>query len=398
MALFPKHRGLQRSGRAGQCLAVPETIESARRWSGYVCPDCRFVFRVPRDHDGKGVVCPACRRMLRIPVAGQELPPLVVPLKGTAPEQPDPGTAKGSKRRRKRKPRKGESHAWDEDGGAAAGSMRGEKRQMFWMMVGGGTLFAAIVVGVVAMLSGDAQEAPQVQAPPANPAGGAAVPGSAPVVAKSDTAILAEAEPLIRSFLEGTRVETLLPLVRDAAVVEGKMRRHYPGGLVEAPGMAKTDPISQLTRLGSISTVRVRTADFDERLISFEETPAGLRIDWESWVGWSDLPWEDFFASKPTVPQVFRVRLSPVEYFNFGFSDDRKWQSYRLESPDGEHSVFGYVERGSSLASRLLPSPDSKAVPLTLALRFPENATSANQVVIEKYLAEGWVLDRTETP
>ena len=56
---------------------MPDTMESARRWSGYVCPDCRFVFRVPRDHDGKGIVCPSCRRMLKIPTALDVAPPLL---------------------------------------------------------------------------------------------------------------------------------------------------------------------------------------------------------------------------------------------------------------------------------------------------------------------------------
>src|SRR6478752_8262245 len=79
---------VRRRGRAG--WGVPETMESARRWSGYVCPDCRFVFRVPRDHDGNGIVCPSCRRMLRIPTAGDTPPPLMVPLRRTAPELPTP--------------------------------------------------------------------------------------------------------------------------------------------------------------------------------------------------------------------------------------------------------------------------------------------------------------------
>ncbi|WP_411827440.1 hypothetical protein [Luteolibacter sp. AS25] len=50
--------------------------EVKRRWSGFVCPECRFIFRIPRDHDGSGVVCPSCRRVLRIPGEGDETAPL----------------------------------------------------------------------------------------------------------------------------------------------------------------------------------------------------------------------------------------------------------------------------------------------------------------------------------
>ena len=67
-----KHQSLQMATGKGQGWGVSETMESASRWSGYVCPDCRFVFRVPRDHDGKGIICPSCRRMLRIPTSADE--------------------------------------------------------------------------------------------------------------------------------------------------------------------------------------------------------------------------------------------------------------------------------------------------------------------------------------
>ena len=63
-------------------------MESARRWSGYVCPDCRFVFRVPRDHDGKGIVCPSCRRLMKIPTAADATPPLLASLRRMAAEEP----------------------------------------------------------------------------------------------------------------------------------------------------------------------------------------------------------------------------------------------------------------------------------------------------------------------
>lgn len=65
---------------------MSEAPKSKRRWSGYVCPDCRLVFRIPMDHDGRGVVCPACIRLLKIPVQGESLPPLVV----HSAEQPGP--------------------------------------------------------------------------------------------------------------------------------------------------------------------------------------------------------------------------------------------------------------------------------------------------------------------
>jgi uncharacterized protein YbaR (Trm112 family) len=76
-----------------QGSAVPATQESARRWSGYVCPDCRFVFRVPRDHDGKGLICPSCRRLLRIPGPDDTPPPLLAPLRAVESPRPESSSA-----------------------------------------------------------------------------------------------------------------------------------------------------------------------------------------------------------------------------------------------------------------------------------------------------------------
>ena len=102
-------------------------------------------------------------------------------------------------------------------------------------------------------------------------------------------------------------------------------------------------------------------------------------------------------AVRPTSASAFRVNLEPIDYYNFDFRDDGKWQSYRLESPDQEHSVYGYVERGTLQESQIRPSPDRKSVPLMLALKFPEGATSSNQVIIERLVHDGWV-EKGEAP
>ena len=272
---------------------------------------------------------------------------------------------------------------------------------MFWMLIGGALLFTLIVAGVLmAMRRGDEQDY-QVAGPTASPSdAGAIQPEVAPSGGhqRTEAAFLAEAELLTRKFLEAGRIEDLLPLVRNPGVAEARMRRHYPEGKTEAPGMAEFNTESAISCLGTISALKVRTRGHEEKSLAFVDTPQGLKIDWESWVGWSETRWEEFLASKPTTGRVFRLNLSPVDYYNFAFSDDKKWQAYRLQSPDGEQSIYGYAERDSVLASRLLSPPESKQMALMLALKFPENATSDNQVLIEKFVAEGWVLETESSP
>jgi hypothetical protein len=260
---------------------------------------------------------------------------------------------------------------------------------MLWLLAGGVSVLALIMAAVFFTMRGGSpgpavsvtvpEQAPQPVRIPPEPSG----------VAGAD--LLTDAETLAGRFLSATRVDEILPLVRDPRVAEPRIRAFYPDGLIDAPGMSVFDSRAQPVRHQDHLAVHVRTADFEERLMALFITPGGLKIDWESWVGWSEMPWDEFLIEKPAEPRLFRVRLKAVHYYNFAFADDRKWCSWLLESPDGKHAVYGYVERGSALESRLKPPSERKKSDLTLHLAFPENAVTGNQVIVRGLVAEGWV-------
>jgi hypothetical protein len=326
--------------------------------------------------------------LLKIPLPEDVTPPLVVPL-------PADASAKGQKKRRKGRSRRRNDHDWENTDDETRESRR-TTRQMTWMLAGGVALFALIVAGVMMTLLGGSKTPqvshPAVAAPPSPPQ---EIAADAPL---SDVAFLAAAEPLAGKFLSARTIADLLPLVRNPQTAEPRMRAMHPDGKIEAPGMGAFDTSREVIRRGQAMIVKIRTNDLDEKTLAFFTTPDGLKIDWESWVGWSEMPWEEFLNTKPVTEKLFRVWLSPVDYYNFAFSDDRKWQSYFFESSDGEHSLYGYVERGSVLDNRLRPLPDVKKTALTVTLSFPENATSRNQVLVGKLIAEGWTLDTEESP
>jgi hypothetical protein len=327
--------------------------------------------------------------LLKIPTADDVTPPLVVPLPASA-------SGKGQKKRRKGRSRRRNDHDWENADHEAGHSSRRTRRQMTWMLVGGTALFAIMVAGVVTIMLDGGKPPPVVLRPATAPA--IAPQEKTTAAALSDVEFLAVSEPLAGKFLSAANVADLLPLVRKPQTAEPRLRSMYPDGKVEAPGMSAFNITREVLRHGQAMSVRVRTGNLDEQPMVFFMTPEGLKIDWESWVGWSEMPWDEFLDAKPGSPKLFRVRLSPVDYYNFAFSDDLKWQSYLFESPDGEHSVYGYVERGSVLDNRLRPSPDVKKTPLTVTLSFPENATSRNQVLVGKIVAEGWALETEESP
>ncbi len=251
------------------------------------------------------------------------------------------------------------------------------------LLMGGGLLFTIIVAGVTVSTIGG--KAPVVAVKPVAP----------PLVAKDPQRTAAEltsqAETLAHRFLSAVTVDEMLGIVRNPELAESRMRAFYPDGKIEAPGMSQFNSGAGLVTRGKLHSFPVLTRDHEERSLAFIETPQGLKIDWESWVGWSELPWWKFLSDKPAASHVFRVILAPVDYYNFGFSDDTKWQSYRLESPDKEHTVYGYAERNSALDVKLRPTAGGPSVLMTLALKFPPDARSDSQVEIERLVCEGWV-------
>lgn len=208
---------------------------------------------------------------------------------------------------------------------------------------------------------------------------------------RGETELTAELEPLARGFLEADTVDKLLPYVRDSVRLGEKIRAHYPGGRVPAPGMSAFNTKSAIAYRGKLASVTVRTGDFAEKQIAFLRTDDGMKVDWESFVAWSEMPWQKFIDEKPERPVLFRAGLKVLDYYNFGFDDDRKWQSYEIRSPDSEHILYGYVRRDSGLDGKLRPLDPKSSRLVMVRMKFPSGEVKRNQVIIEEMVSDGWV-------
>jgi hypothetical protein len=310
-----------------------------------------------------------------------------------ADEPAKEGRSRGSKNRRRKKQSTAENLAWEQEPKAFRTGTRG-KEQTGLLLIGGVALLVLIGSGVFLAMSGGIQPVGHPAGEVAKPAAIVENPGESvtpPATQRSEAVFQTEAESLARKFLEATTVEELLPLVRNPEVAEARMRGFYPGGKVEPPGMQPLDSGAGVSVRDKLVSLAIRTRDFEEKSLAFIDTSQGLKVDWESWAGWSEISWKEFMETKPTTGHVFRVILAPVDYYNFEFTDDQKWQSYRLESPDHEYAVYAYAEKGSILSGRIHTDRDTKSLNLMLSLKFPAGAASSNQVEIERFVAEGWV-------
>lgn len=333
---------------------------------------------------------------MKIPASGDIPPSLLVSVNREFSEAPaGEGTVQSSgKLRRSKKPSNKDGYSWEQIPQSSRVT-QGEKRKMQVMLFAGGLLFVVIIGGVLmSILTGP---------PPVISDGGKPVDKIittvevTPSAQRSAASILMDVKPLVKKFLEARTVDEALEFVRNPGVAESRMREFYPDGKIEPVGLTTLNADSGMTMKGKRLSVAVMTRNQGERFLGLVETSQGLKIDWESWAGWLELPWNKFLSSKPSTSHIFRVTLSAVDYYNFGFSDESKWQSYRLESPDREHGIYGYVERGSELDTQLRLNVDENDIMLTLALKFPLDSQSSSQVEIGRLVCEGWV-EEGESP
>lgn len=419
---------------------MTDTKQDARRWNAFVCQDCRAIFRVPSDYAGTGVVCPRCDRMLRMPKSGEEVVPLQdtmndpveesavpvlenqlapetaevsaadekietdAPIESVAPEVPVivPAVEKllpaGEWKKRKHKQHIEEAEdAWQQRP-VAADRVPFSKRIPWWMGPVVGALLMALIWALVSSSHKEQPEQVQVE--------NAEKPMPAPEVVVSENPSqgskaqylkeLKEIESVIESFLSAKQPSEMLPWLRKTPELEKKIATHYQATPWVTWGFSSVDQSTiELNEAHTKYTAIVVTADYDRHLIHLIRDDKEFRVDWESWVGWCEKPFEKILQQLTTSPVEIRARVESESYYNFDFPKEmeKEWESYRLVAIDGSTLLHGYVKRGSDLANQLRLAPDERSRLMVLRIYHSESATELSQVLIESIVETGWVKD-----
>lgn len=136
-----------------------------------------------------------------------------------------------------------------------------------------------------------------------------------------------------------------------------------------------------------------------------------LVLDWEAWTGFSEITIPAFKQERPLIPALMRLVAMESDYYNYEFEDKARFLAVKLRSPDGMHSLTGYVLRKSQLGIAVgnligvrLPNPLPPEVPLpplrlpgskqpvTLRVAFPPTVQSDHCVMITEIVADRWML------
>lgn len=326
---------------------------------------------MPGHHDGRGVVCPGCRRMLRLPRQDESTPPLVVPIHDSS--------GRGRRRAEKR------SEEFDE----TFSHKRDTPPWFRWAIVAS---FAT--VGMIVLMGSLLRGGKDDPAPPVTDAGKDPVKTPAAPEKVEKAPHFPTLEKIIQAFLDAPKAEDTIAHVRHPETTAPRIRA--TAETYQAPGFREAAWNLEPKRQGPGIGVIVQIQDFTERVIWLVEEDGQWKIDWESWVGWCSVPWENIRPEKPAGTLRLRVLVSPAEYFNFTFTDDFEWLCYRLRHPASEEILFGYVRRQSELGAAF-QALDAGEQAVIIEARFPEDSPTDNQLLIEAMPSATW-LDTTPSP
>ncbi|MBK1828325.1 hypothetical protein [Haloferula rosea] len=317
--------------------------------------------------------------MLRLPTKGESTPPLVLP-KQEAPK------AESHQRRRERQ----SAEIFDETFAKKQGP---DQTLVRIIMAGATTIIVVLLAGLLWPKGGndtDDSDSTSVLPPELIDLPDREPESIVNTVLSSDL-VRKQLEPVIREFLESPTMEEAASHTRRPTRTLQRMKKLHGDGYY-SPGFRQIKWNVPMERDGEWAMLSVEDSQFRTLPIALVREDGRWQIDWESWAGWSEVDLTTLRKEKPTEPVTVRVTVDPIDYYNFSFSDESKWSSYRLSDPEKIEAVYGYAPSLGEIDLRLKPNSGEKDLRFTLSVRYPDDATSDNQLIIDRILARGWVI------
>jgi hypothetical protein len=80
---------------------------------------------------------------------------------------------------------------------------------------------------------------------------------------------------------------------------------------------------------------------------------SALKLDWESFVAWSEVPWSEFLKTTSEKSGDFRVTITPIDYYNGFYSDRTKYHAFLVKDAGNFGTCYAYCDVNSALGIRL---------------------------------------------
>ena len=363
---------------------MPASNQEKRKWTGLVCPACRFVFRIDSAHTGLGVICPGCDYLLSIP---QEKPLAATPAPAQTNRLTEKQPPKKVTSKREAKPR---------------------KQTRFWPITA--VAFSLCIIGTFLYFLLTAKDENIIVRQISTPETTSENIVTKPVIQSEDLSLddddlssviqkINLKAPLkstltefIELFLNTHTVADLAPLIYNAEKNMPHVAEYYERVPHTNQANQSIDLDDAMYQKGNFLSVGF-TQDGVKKAIVLVDTPEGYLVDWKSWVAWCEHPWDEIFEIRPTQEIEVRVFCSNAHYYNRYFKDEEKYQCVELYSPSSDKRLYGYLLRNDTLfrdMSYLSKKHNNEPFTATLKIKYPENPQADNQVYITRIVTDGW--------
>lgn len=212
-------------------------------------------------------------------------------------------------------------------------------------------------------------------------------------------------ESSLRTYFSARSADELVRSVRHPERVIPLIRKH---GKTEALFQGKLKTIRDLQPMSFenranfwLASVTLENDSYLDVLLEIDEAGNPL-IDWETLVCHQPMPWDQFARERPAGQSFdFRVFVQRDTFYSHEFKDAKRWVCFRLNTLDGEETLYGYVSVANEDAEKLIELAKEnaeKSTSLILRIGIPEGLASRRSVVIEKLVSPRWVyLDPPES-
>ncbi len=195
----------------------------------------------------------------------------------------------------------------------------------------------------------------------------------------------------VQDFMGAQNVEARLPLVIDPDRAGPRMKEFY-AAKGEDPKVTNWEVGSPMNgKQGVWLPLLFQDSAGRKVMVVIEETAKGCHIDWENFVAYGEMPWQEFCSSTPSTAKTMRVRMRQVDNYGGAYTQD-KYQSYEIEHRSGQPRLMGYVERAGRSVQRIVEvvKADGTWQSAQLYLQFQAKAGTGNQVLILDIVRNRW--------
>lgn len=360
------------------CLSLVLRVAMAERNAikGFICPRCRLLVSASTEMLGEEAVCPGCRSSIRIPSIDQSISseePITQAVKLYGSEQDT------------------FCQNWRDD--LPKEVLAARTRYLPWAMllpafaVGTGLLVSLIVLLFFTNVRPvELNQSSRAVASVENR-------GQTTIAVVAPTT--AEVKELLTQLSQAKTLGETAQWLRNVPDLQKKLANYYKNKEVSVSGPLDVFEVTEFPDKTGFYLFRALFNDRVTRTGTVSKNSSGSWvIDWESYVGYCDVAWDDLPNIQPKTPSLVRAIRVKNEYYNQGFNSN-EWQSFKLSYPNSEKILIGYVRRNDSLIHQLLPIGNRFGeMEVTLKIHYPKNVSDPRLVIIDDVIAGDWIVTK----